>query len=74
MEDASIRHPGVKVSQLSEYPVNGFVFEMSSNLEEMARVLAHVCINMQKANIPHNLLISDSGARVFLWPQVRRCN
>lgn len=27
---------------------------------------------MQQADIPHNLLIADSGMRIFIWPQV--CN
>ncbi|CAD7700895.1 unnamed protein product [Ostreobium quekettii] len=69
LEPANSKHPGVKVAQLSEYPVKGFVFEMSSDLQEMAGVLARACTYMQRANIPHNLLICDSGARVFLWPQ-----
>lgn len=60
---------GVKVLQLAKYPVRGFVFEMTSDLLEMARFVAQTCMNMQKANIPHNLLICDCGARVFLWPQ-----
>lgn len=24
---------------------------------------------MQRANIPHNLIITDMGRRVFIWPQ-----
>eukprot|EP00798_Chlamydomonas_sp_ICE-L_P017418 gene17418-23719_t len=60
---------GVKISRLAEYPVNGFVIEVGNSLEDMAAVVGEACLNMQVANIPHNLLICDSGARVFLWPQ-----
>lgn len=69
LDSVDISHLGVKVSQLAKYPVRGFVFEMTANLGQMAGCVARTCINMQKHNIPHNLLICDCGARVFLWPQ-----
>lgn len=63
----------IKVSQLIGYPVKGWVFEMMATLDDclipMASAVGAICLKLQKANIPHNLLISDCGARVFLWPQ-----
>lgn len=61
--------PGVRVSQLVEYPVRGLVFEKTGSLEQMSDVLGRACVRLQQENIPHNVLISDCGARVFLWPQ-----
>ena len=71
---ANQNFPGIKVSQLVDYPVRGFAFEMTTTLEDMAQFLAHACGIMQTENIPHNLLICDCGARVFLWPQVNICS
>ena len=71
---ANQKFPGIKVSQLVDYPVRGFAFEMTTTLEDMAQFLAHACGIMQTENIPHNLLICDCGARVFLWPQVNICS
>eukprot|EP00798_Chlamydomonas_sp_ICE-L_P007039 gene7039-133_t len=60
---------GVRISRTVNYPVNGFVLEVKDSMLEMAQVLGQACLNMQAANIPHNILICDSGSRVFLWPQ-----
>ena len=63
----------VRVSALVDYPVRGWVFEMSSSfdhsLQPVASAVGRVCMKLQEMNVPHNLLISDCGARVFLWPQ-----
>ena len=58
-----------QVSRLVNYPVNGFVVE-GGDMEEVAALVGRACVLMQQQNIPHNLLITDSGARVFIWPQV----
>ncbi len=62
------RRDGVRISCLSDYPVLGFVVEGGS-LAEVADVVGSACLAMQAANVPHNLLISDAGARVFVFPQ-----
>ena len=54
--------------QLTEYPVNGLVFESSVDVDAMADYVAGVCLRLQQANVPHNLFVADSGARVFLYP------
>ena len=60
--------PHLRVMQLTEYPVNGLVFESSVDMDAMADYVAGVCLRLQQANVPHNLFVADSGARVFLYP------
>lgn len=71
----------VIISRLVGYPVLGFVVEtggvmgsasadsVAACLAEVAEVVGRACMAMQAANVPHNVLIADSGARVFIWPQ-----
>lgn len=59
----------MRVSKLLEYPVRAFVFELGSDLEELAREVSKACNILESKNIPYNLLIVDCGARVFLFPQ-----
>ncbi|CAN6445646.1 unnamed protein product [Victoria cruziana] len=60
---------GVKVHELLNYPVRGLVFQDGNTLENICDVVSLCCIYLQKNNVPFNLLISDSGQRVFLFPQ-----
>jgi len=59
----------LRVSKLLGYPVRSFVFELGSDLEELAREVSKACNMLESKNIPYNLLIVDCGARVFLFPQ-----
>ncbi|EFJ50199.1 hypothetical protein VOLCADRAFT_58668 [Volvox carteri f. nagariensis] len=56
----------VRVSRLVDYPVNAFVIEALTSLETSLYDCAE---RLQAANQPFNLLISDAGRRVFLFPQ-----
>ncbi|KAF8664891.1 hypothetical protein HU200_054207 [Digitaria exilis] len=60
---------GVSIAQLVHYPVSGFVFEGGANLEDLSDLVSKVCIFLQDSNRPFNVLISESGKRVFLLPQ-----
>nr|CAD1842082.1 unnamed protein product [Ananas comosus var. bracteatus] len=60
---------GVKVSKLLNYPVRGLVYEGGNTLKELSDVVANACICLQDNNIPFNVLISDAGRRIFLFPQ-----
>ncbi|CAM8937248.1 unnamed protein product [Rhodiola kirilowii] len=60
---------GVKISRLLQYPVRGLVFEGGKTLEELSKAVSDSCICLQDNNIPHNVLISDCGKRIFLLPQ-----
>lgn len=61
---------GVKVSELLNYPVRGLVFNGGNTLRDLSDVVASSCICLQENNIPFDMLISDSGRRIFLFPQV----
>ena len=60
----------VVVSQLLEYPVRGLVFELGNSMQELSDAVASSCIYLQENNIPFNVLISNCGKRIFLFPQV----
>ncbi|KAF5727945.1 hypothetical protein HS088_TW21G00085 [Tripterygium wilfordii] len=60
---------GVKVSELLKYPVRGLVFEGGNTLEDLSNIVSDACICLQNNNIPYNVLIADSGKRLFLFPQ-----
>ncbi|CAM6103833.1 unnamed protein product [Calypogeia fissa] len=60
---------GVKVSQVVNYPVRTLVFEIGSSREELADEVARVCMILQDANIPYNMLIADRGAKIVVIPQ-----
>ncbi|KAL2472938.1 GDP-L-galactose phosphorylase 2 [Forsythia ovata] len=60
---------GVKISKILNYPVRGLVFECGNTLEDLSNVVSDSCICLQDNNIPYNVLISDSGRRIFLFPQ-----
>ncbi|KAA3452912.1 GDP-L-galactose phosphorylase 1-like protein [Gossypium australe] len=60
---------GVIVSELLKYPVKGLVFEGGNTLQDLSDTVSDACICLQDNNIPYNVLISDSGKRIFLLPQ-----
>ncbi|KAI3456892.1 hypothetical protein Pfo_013555 [Paulownia fortunei] len=60
---------GVKISYILNYPVRGLVFECGNTLEDLSNVVSDSCICLQENNIPYNVLIADSGKRIFLFPQ-----
>ncbi|KAI4321967.1 hypothetical protein MLD38_035285 [Melastoma candidum] len=59
----------VIVSELLEYPVRSLVFEGGKSVIELANKVSGACICLQENNISFNLLISDRGKRIFLFPQ-----
>lgn len=65
---------GVNVSKLINYPVRGLVFEGGNTLNDLANVVSRACIWLQDNNVPYNVLISDCGKRIFLFPQVKSLN
>lgn len=60
---------GVKVSYLVDFPVRGLVFEGGNTLQDLSDLVSSACICLQDNSIPFNVLISDSGRRIFLFPQ-----
>ncbi|CAK9172128.1 unnamed protein product [Ilex paraguariensis] len=64
-----LRDGAVVVSQLLNYPVRGLVFEGGNTMRDLCDAIANSCICLQNRNIPFNVLISDCGKRIFLFPQ-----
>ncbi|KAL6010150.1 Phosphate metabolism transcription protein [Asimina triloba] len=60
---------GVIISLLLNYPVRGMVFEGGNTMEDLSDAVSKACIWLQDNNVPYNILISDCGKRVFLFPQ-----
>ncbi|KAK4564988.1 hypothetical protein RGQ29_006864 [Quercus rubra] len=60
---------GVVVSELWNYPTRGLVFEGGNTIRNLSDVVASFCIFLQNKNIPFNVLISDCGKGIFLFPQ-----
>ncbi|KAJ8766566.1 hypothetical protein K2173_023813 [Erythroxylum novogranatense] len=60
---------GVKISELVNYPVRGLTFEGGNTLQDLSNTVSDACICLQNNNIPFNVLISDCGKRIFLFPQ-----
>ncbi|KAK4795719.1 hypothetical protein SAY86_028045 [Trapa natans] len=60
---------GVKISELVNYPVRGLIFEGGNTLLDLSNNVSDACICLQENNIPYNVLIADSGKRIFLLPQ-----
>ncbi|KAI3754098.1 hypothetical protein L2E82_26237 [Cichorium intybus] len=60
---------GVVISEILNYPVKGLVFEGGNSIEDLSNAVADSCICLQDNNIPYNVLISDSGRRIFVLPQ-----
>nr|QPB75026.1 GDP-L-galactose phosphorylase 1 [Allium ampeloprasum]QPB75027.1 GDP-L-galactose phosphorylase 1 [Allium ampeloprasum]QPB75028.1 GDP-L-galactose phosphorylase 1 [Allium ampeloprasum]QPB75029.1 GDP-L-galactose phosphorylase 1 [Allium ampeloprasum]QPB75030.1 GDP-L-galactose phosphorylase 1 [Allium ampeloprasum] len=65
----TVTEGGVKVSRLLEYPVRGLVYECGNTLKELSDLVSSVCIWFQENNIPYNVLISDMGKKIFVFPQ-----
>ncbi|KAJ4751775.1 GDP-D-glucose phosphorylase 1 [Rhynchospora pubera] len=66
---SGVSENGVKVSKLVNYPVRGLVFTEGKSMNDLAEVVANACICLQENNIPFNVLISDCGRRIYLFPQ-----
>lgn len=61
---------GVKVSRLLNYPVRALVYKGGDTLKDLSDMVSGACICLQENNIPFNVLISDLGKKIFLFPQV----
>lgn len=58
----------ISIHKLENYPVKGLVFEAGDSLEDMANLIGGLCQRLSVKNIPHNIMVVDRGARVFLIP------
>lgn len=65
---------GVIVSKLLNYPVRGFAFEggNGSTVRDLSDAVVNSCVSLQNKYIPFNILIAQSGKKIFLFPQVNK--
>ncbi|XP_008804719.1 GDP-L-galactose phosphorylase 1-like isoform X2 [Phoenix dactylifera] len=62
---------GICICEVAHYPLKALVF-ISKNLKALADVVAEICSTLHNHDAAFNLLISDCGAKIFLFPQVHK--
>ncbi|XP_072965136.1 GDP-L-galactose phosphorylase 1-like isoform X2 [Typha angustifolia] len=60
---------GISIFELMQYPIRGLVFEGGIALQDLSDTVSSVCILLQENDKPYNVLISESGKRIFLLLQ-----
>lgn len=61
---------GLSICEMANYPLKALVF-MSKNMGILVEVVTEICLTLQKdEHTFFSLLISDCGAKLFLFPQV----
>ncbi|XP_077253781.1 GDP-L-galactose phosphorylase 1-like [Tasmannia lanceolata] len=61
---------GIHIFELADYPIKAVLFKGREKLKVLAEVVSEICSSLREQNTPFNLLISDCGANMFLFPQV----
>ncbi|XP_011624021.1 GDP-L-galactose phosphorylase 1 isoform X2 [Amborella trichopoda] len=59
----------LKIFEIASYPIKGLVFKCKENFKLMVSLVAEVCSRLQDQDVPHKLLITDCGTKIFLFPQ-----
>lgn len=62
---------GMRISAVTDYPIKTLLFEGNQKFKRMLEVLVEICYRLQEKSIPYNLLISDCGAKIFLFLQMQ---
>ncbi|XP_010923696.1 GDP-L-galactose phosphorylase 1 [Elaeis guineensis] len=62
---------GICICEVADYPLKTLVFT-SKNLKALADIVAEICSTLHNHNAAFNLLISDCGTKMFLFPQVHK--
>lgn len=57
------------IQEVADYPLNTLVFS-SKNLKKLADIVGEICWTLHHLNTVFNLLISDCGTKMYLFPQV----
>ena len=61
---------GMHIAIVNDYPVKTLLFESNHKLKNMMEVISKICSFLQQKSITYNLLISDSGKKIFIFLQV----
>ncbi|KAJ6832008.1 GDP-L-galactose phosphorylase 1-like isoform X4 [Iris pallida] len=63
---------GLSVCEIADYPLKALLF-MSKNMGVLVGVVTEICLTLQKdEDTVFSLLVSDSGTKIFLFPQAHR--
>lgn len=62
---------GMRISAVTDFPIKTLLFESNKKFKRMVEVLVEICCQLQEKSIPYNLLISDSGKKIFLFLQMQ---
>ncbi|KAJ4702976.1 GDP-L-galactose phosphorylase 1 [Melia azedarach] len=67
---------GIHVSTVINYPIKTLLFEYTHNTKMAMEVISEICSYLREKHIPHNLLISGCGKKIFLFLQklANSCN
>ncbi|XVF75025.1 hypothetical protein PTKIN_Ptkin13bG0155900 [Pterospermum kingtungense] len=60
---------GLRMCSVVDYPVKTISFQTTCNLKIMAVAISEICSHLEEKNVKYNLMISDSGKKIFLFLQ-----
>ncbi|XP_044496385.1 GDP-L-galactose phosphorylase 1-like [Mangifera indica] len=60
---------GICIGTVTDYPIKTLLFQHDCNVKIMVEAISDICSYLWEKNIPHNLLISDLGKKIFLFFQ-----
>ncbi|KAK8488130.1 hypothetical protein V6N11_029883 [Hibiscus sabdariffa] len=60
---------GIHICSITDYPIKTLSFKTTHNLKILAAVISEICFHLEEKDIQYNLMISDSGKRIFLFLQ-----
>ncbi|XP_039054098.1 GDP-L-galactose phosphorylase 1-like isoform X1 [Hibiscus syriacus] len=60
---------GIHICSIIDYPIKTLSFTTTHNLKILAAAISEICSHLEEKNVQYNLMISDSGKRVFLFLQ-----
>ncbi|XP_020093016.1 GDP-L-galactose phosphorylase 1-like isoform X2 [Ananas comosus] len=59
-----------QICEVMDYPLKTLVF-MSKNLKSLVALVTKICSTLHSQNTAFNLLITDCGTKIYLFPQVK---
>ncbi|TYI80921.1 hypothetical protein E1A91_D05G119500v1 [Gossypium mustelinum] len=60
---------GIHICSIIDYPIKTLSFQTTQNLKILAAAISEICFQLEEKNIQYNLMISDSGKKIFLFLQ-----
>ncbi|XP_072988086.1 GDP-L-galactose phosphorylase 1-like [Typha latifolia] len=67
---ADTHRTGIHICEVADYPLKTLVF-MGNNLDSLSNIITEICSNLRVHGSAFNLLITDFGTKIFLFPQAQ---